>query len=106
MISSVDCGGDSFAVVDGKGIEDLLPAVDFAAEVLSARSPVIGDEVEHLQRGLLVWEMPSMAHRSTEAGIETFDGVGIRYDMTSASAVLPARVLEFGCRVRGVGGIS
>ena len=90
----------------GERVQDLFPTVDPAGEVLAVRSPLNGDKVEHLQRGLLVWEMPSMAHRSTEAGIETFDGVGIRYDMTSASAVLPARVLEFGCRVRGVGGIS
>jgi hypothetical protein len=61
--------GDSVAVVDCEGVEDLLPVVDSPCHVLAVGPSCGGDEVEHLQRCLLVREIPAMADGSTESGV-------------------------------------
>src|SRR6476660_7030085 len=52
-------GGESVVVVDGQDVQCLLPVADFAGHVLAVLPAGCGDEVEHLQRGLLVGEMAS-----------------------------------------------
>jgi len=47
----------------------------------AVRSPFGGDEVEHLQRRLLVGEVSSVADGLAESGVEALDGVGIRYEI-------------------------
>jgi len=62
--------GDSFTVVDGQDVEDLLPAVDSAGEVLAVLPAAGGDEVENFHRGLLGWEMSSVLDGPPEPGVE------------------------------------
>jgi hypothetical protein len=76
--------GDPVAVVDGQRVQDVLPAVDLAGQVLTIRSSLRGDEVEHLQRGLLVREVAAMPDCPAEPRVEALDRVGIRYDTSDA----------------------
>ena len=60
---------EAVAVVDGQGVEDRLPAVDPAGEVVSSGLVLVGDKVENLERGLFVGEVPSMSDGAPEAGV-------------------------------------
>ena len=60
---SFDVVGDPVAVVDGQGVEYGFPAVGFCGEVGAVLVFGGGDEVEDFEGGLLVGEVPSVAHR-------------------------------------------
>ena len=68
--------GDPVAVVDGQCVQDGLPAVGLAVEVLSVLAFGGGDKVEDFHGGLLVGEVPSVSYGSSEPGVEALDGVG------------------------------
>ena len=68
--------GDPVAVVDCQGVQDGFPAVGFAGEVLAVLLFGGGDKVEDLHGGLLVGEVSSVSHGSSEPGVEALDGVG------------------------------
>jgi hypothetical protein len=51
------------------------------AGVGSVLLPFGGDEIEHLERGLLVGEVASVADGLAEPGVQALDGVGIRYEI-------------------------
>jgi hypothetical protein len=71
----VVCGGKPVSVVDGKRVEDLLPAGRLADEVGAIGPAGVRDEVEHLHRGLLVREMTSVTDRAAKPGVEALDRI-------------------------------
>src|SRR5689334_5464839 len=66
-------GRDPVAVVDGQGVQDLLPGVDPPGRVRAVRPPLGGYQVEHLQGGLLVGEMASVTDGFAEPGVQALD---------------------------------
>jgi hypothetical protein len=95
--------------VDGKCVQDLLPAVYAPGRVGAVLPPFGGDEVEDLERRLLVGEVAPVPDSAPEPGVEALDGVGNRYESGDA-AFGPAAGFgwQYGATVRdrGVGGTS
>ena len=61
--------------------------VGFAGEVLAVLSFGGGDKVEDFHGDLLVGEVPSMPHGSSESGVEALDGVGRVHDAPQLCAL-------------------
>ncbi len=78
--------GDAFTVVNAERVQDVLPAVDPAGEVLAVRSPSGGDQVQDLEGRLFGREVPAVADRPPEPGVERLDGVGIGYEIWDATS--------------------
>ena len=68
--------GDPLAVVNGERVEDGLPAVHPADEILSVLPLLDGGEVEDFHGCSLGREVATVADRSPEPGVERFYGVG------------------------------
>src|SRR4051812_5780500 len=76
LISVDAVRGDAVAVVHGQGVEDVLPAGGLAGHVLPVLALLRRDEVEHLERGLLVGEVAAMTDGASEARVQRLDRVG------------------------------
>ena len=72
--------------MDGQGVQNGLPAVGFAGEVLAVGAFGGGDKVEDLHGGLPVGEVSPVPDRSSESGVEALDGVGIGYEIVGVSS--------------------
>jgi hypothetical protein len=69
-----------FAVVDGQCVQDALPGVDPPGRVRSVRPPLGGDEVEDLERRLLVGEVTLGDGPPCGTGVEALNGIGRVHD--------------------------
>ena len=66
---------DAFAVVDGERVRDCFPAVGPPGHVLTVLASSRRHEVEDLERGLLVREVPPMSARFSEPRVQRRDRV-------------------------------
>jgi hypothetical protein len=68
-----------------------LAALVMPDSACAVGSVLVGDEVEHFQRGLLVREVSAMPDGSPEAGVERLDGVGRVDDLAELGGELEER---------------
>ncbi len=76
LLRVLSLDGDSLAVVDGKCVEYLFPAVDPSGQVLPVRAPGDGGQVEDFEGCLVGREVASVTDRAAEPGVERLDRVG------------------------------